>query len=61
MLTFVVIKSTMKLSGVSIFPENRGENLKLNVALVFESKLPSRSETTVMKKLFLCVYFGICS
>ena len=29
----------MKLSGVSIFPENRGENLKLNVAVVFESKI----------------------
>ena len=35
-LTFVVIRSRMKLSG-----ENRRENLKLNVVLVLESKLPS--------------------
>ena len=36
-LTFVVKKSTTNLSGVSIL-ENRRENLKLNVALVLESK-----------------------
>ena len=36
-LTFVVKKSTIKLSGVSVL-ENRRENLKLNVALVLESK-----------------------
>ena len=38
-LTSVVKKSTMKISGVfSEFLENRPENVKLNVALVLESK-----------------------
>ena len=36
-LTFVVKKSTMMLSYVSIFKNRRG-NLKLNVVLVLESK-----------------------